>query len=41
MKNGKVWYFTTIYFCMQIAVYGVTFYLPAAGVGSHRHRRWG
>lgn len=29
MKNGKVWYFTTIYFCMQVAVYGVTFYLPA------------
>src|SRR3954452_14067187 len=28
MKNGKVWYFTTIYFCMQVAVYGVTFYLP-------------
>ncbi len=28
MKNGKVWYFTVIYFCLQIAVYGVTFYLP-------------
>ena len=29
MKNGKVWFFTVIYFCLQIAVYGVTFYLPA------------
>ena len=29
MRNGKVWYFTIIYFCMQVAVYGVTFYLPA------------
>lgn len=28
MKNGRVWYFTVIYFCLQIAVYGVTFYLP-------------
>jgi sugar phosphate permease len=28
MKNGRVWYFTIIYFCLQIAVYGVTFYLP-------------
>ncbi|WP_287931893.1 MFS transporter [Arthrobacter sp.] len=28
MANGKVWYFTIIYFCLQIAVYGVTFYLP-------------
>ena len=28
MRNGKVWYFTAIYFCLQIAVYGVTFYLP-------------
>ena len=28
MRNGKVWYFTVIYFCLQIAVYGVTFYLP-------------
>jgi MFS family permease len=28
MRNGKVWYFTIIYFCLQIAVYGVTFYLP-------------
>ena len=28
MKNGRVWYFTAIYFCLQIAVYGVTFYLP-------------
>ncbi|MEV7660546.1 MFS transporter [Paenarthrobacter sp. NPDC089316] len=28
MRNGRVWYFTIIYFCLQIAVYGVTFYLP-------------
>lgn len=28
MGNGRVWYFTIIYFCLQIAVYGVTFYLP-------------
>jgi MFS family permease len=28
MRNGKVWYFTVIYFCLQVAVYGVTFYLP-------------
>lgn len=28
MRNGRVWYFTTIYFCLQVAVYGVTFYLP-------------
>jgi sugar phosphate permease len=28
MRHGKVWYFTIIYFCLQVAVYGVTFYLP-------------
>jgi sugar phosphate permease len=28
MRNGRVWYFTVIYFCLQIAVYGVTFNLP-------------
>lgn len=28
MVNGKVWYFTAIYFCLQVAVYGTTFYLP-------------
>ncbi|SMG47903.1 Sugar phosphate permease [Agreia pratensis] len=28
MASGKVWYFTIIYFCLQIAVYGTTFYLP-------------
>ncbi len=28
MRNGRVWYFTIVYFCLQIAVYGVTFYLP-------------
>lgn len=26
--NWKVWYFTAIYFCLQVAVYGTTFYLP-------------
>ncbi|WP_432564399.1 MFS transporter [Kineococcus sp. SYSU DK003] len=29
MRSGKVWYFTAIYFCLQIAVYGVTFFLPS------------
>ena len=29
MRNGRVWYFTVIYFCLQIAVYGVTFNLPS------------
>ena len=28
MRNPKVWYFTVVYFCLQIAVYGVTFFLP-------------
>ena len=28
MRSAKVWYFTVIYFCLQIAVYGVTFFLP-------------
>ncbi|MFC8682427.1 MFS transporter [Microbacterium ureisolvens] len=28
MISWKVWYFTAIYFCLQIAVYGTTFYLP-------------
>lgn len=28
MTNWKIWYFTIIYFCLQIAVYGTTFYLP-------------
>ncbi|WP_285723951.1 MFS transporter [Psychromicrobium xiongbiense] len=28
MLSWKVWYFTVIYFCLQIAVYGTTFYLP-------------
>ncbi|MBC3192244.1 MFS transporter [Pseudonocardia sp. C8] len=28
MVSGKVWYFTAIYFCLQVAVYGTTFYLP-------------
>jgi sugar phosphate permease len=28
LGNWRVWYFATIYFCIQIAVYGVTFFLP-------------
>ncbi|MET1053657.1 MAG: MFS transporter [Mycetocola sp.] len=28
LASWKVWYFTIIYFCLQIAVYGTTFYLP-------------
>ncbi|MGB4137517.1 MAG: MFS transporter [Microbacterium sp.] len=31
--NWKVWYFTIIYFCLQIAVYGTTFYLPQQVAG--------
>ncbi|MCR2794009.1 MFS transporter [Microbacterium sp. zg.Y625] len=31
--NWKVWYFTVIYFCLQIAVYGTTFYLPQQVAG--------
>ncbi len=27
--NVRVWYFALIYFCIQVAVYGVTFFLPA------------
>ncbi|WP_413316567.1 MFS transporter [Agrococcus sp. 1P02AA] len=33
MGNWKVWYFTIIYFCLQIAVYGTTFYLPQQVAG--------
>jgi MFS family permease len=33
MANWKVWYFTIIYFCLQIAVYGTTFYLPQQVAG--------
>ncbi|MEU9819701.1 MFS transporter [Pseudonocardia alni] len=33
MLNGKVWYFTVIYFCLQVAVYGTTFYLPQQVAG--------
>ena len=29
LANWRVWYFAAIYFCIQIAVYGVTFFLPA------------
>ncbi|MCW2810536.1 MAG: major facilitator superfamily transporter [Friedmanniella sp.] len=28
LANWRVWYFAAIYFCIQIAVYGVTFFLP-------------
>ena len=28
LVNWRVWYFSAIYFCIQIAVYGVTFFLP-------------
>ena len=31
--SWKVWYFTAIYFCLQIAVYGTTFYLPQQVAG--------
>lgn len=33
MSSWKVWYFTIIYFCLQIAVYGTTFYLPQQVAG--------
>ncbi|MFC4222410.1 MFS transporter [Lysinibacter cavernae] len=33
MASWKVWYFTVIYFCLQIAVYGTTFYLPQQVAG--------
>ncbi|WP_179756384.1 MFS transporter [Kineococcus aurantiacus] len=33
MRNGRVWYFTVIYFCLQVAVYGVTFNLPTQVAG--------
>ena len=29
LLNWRVWYFALIYFCMQIATYGFTFFLPA------------
>ncbi len=28
LANIRVWYFALVYFCIQIAVYGVTFFLP-------------
>ena len=28
LANWRVWYFSLIYFCIQIAVYGFTFFLP-------------
>ncbi len=33
LVSWKVWYFTVIYFCLQIAVYGTTFYLPQQVAG--------
>ncbi len=29
LADVRVWYFAAIYFCIQVAVYGVTFFLPA------------
>ncbi len=29
LASWRVWYFALVYFCIQIAVYGVTFFLPA------------
>jgi sugar phosphate permease len=29
LGNWRVWYFSAIYFCIQIAVYGFTFFLPS------------
>jgi sugar phosphate permease len=29
LSNWRVWYFALIYFCIQIATYGFTFFLPA------------
>ena len=31
-----MWYFALIYFCIQIAVYGFTFFLPTQVDGHHR-----
>jgi sugar phosphate permease len=28
LGNWRVWYFALIYFCIQVAVYGMTFFLP-------------
>jgi sugar phosphate permease len=28
LSNWRVWYFSLVYFCIQIAVYGMTFFLP-------------
>ncbi len=28
LGNWRVWYFALVYFCIQIAVYGMTFFLP-------------
>lgn len=29
LGNWRVWYFAIIYFCIQVGVYGVTFFLPS------------
>ncbi|SDT13611.1 MFS transporter [Microlunatus soli] len=28
LANWRIWYFAALYFCIQIAVYGMTFFLP-------------
>lgn len=33
LGNWRVWYFSLIYFCIQIAVYGFTFFLPTQVTG--------
>jgi len=33
LGNWRVWYFALVYFCIQIAVYGFTFFLPTQVVG--------
>jgi sugar phosphate permease len=33
LGSWRVWYFALIYFCIQIAVYGFTFFLPTQVVG--------
>jgi hypothetical protein len=33
MGSWKIWYLTLIYFCLQIAVHGTTFYLPEQASG--------
>lgn len=33
LANWRVWYFALVYFCIQIAVYGMTFFLPTQVIG--------